>query len=212
MTFYRTGFDPLSGNLTFAPDRLSNPFEISAKPITPWVENNTGPLLPAYKKPDEINFMKPHAHLSRAGNPDLLGVDIRPIVPLPRPPEITYIAPKPVVPLVSPEMLELGIRLNRQLEEQSKLAAKLNLEPEPVLWTKKLKDGSTLRGIVGGETHVHDYNDLGIGHVKIQSSGQKYPINNFNETVESKLPDWMLRGDNTSSETEEPPDESDCFL
>jgi len=46
--------------------------------INTWVENNTGQLLPAYKDPCEINYMKPNAHLSRAANPALMGVDTRP--------------------------------------------------------------------------------------------------------------------------------------
>jgi len=53
------------------------------------------------------------------------------------------------------------------------------------------KGGGSISGVKGGNTHFHDYNNLGIGHIKIQSTGKKIPVNNFNDTIDSLLPPSM---------------------
>jgi len=390
MPVFMSVFDPISGNLcgsTRIPSITDSLFHSSAlfeplpKPVfmprvPTWVENNTGPLLPAIKDPEEINYMKPNAHLSRATKPALLGTDTRPtgyfhrwdedekrsylggkperevellfcsrkkaetksafiLAQLSRP-TVPEIPPEPWMPRQDP-VLQARVnaavaKMNKGLEikydpEQFKsrapatdvdailaagerfkpkphkikfhpeqimpkvpeidleaiMAASMRVKPKepeidwvklaadiaqetpkvhefrydpdwlkpkspeiniaaimaeveikkpkmpeidhlaimatiremnaakiekpielvfnPViprqpdndtpLWQRYLADGSLLEGIKGGETHVHDYNELGIGHVRLQG-GNRYPFNNFNETVEAKMPDWML--------------------
>ncbi len=83
MTVFMPVYSPTSGNLighTAIPS-ATDPINSSPRfiPATDkWVENNTGPLLKTASDPEEINFMKPDSHLSRAGNPALLGDDTRP--------------------------------------------------------------------------------------------------------------------------------------
>jgi hypothetical protein len=57
-----------------------------------------------------------------------------------------------------------------------------------------------LFGVKGGATHNHDYDNLGIGHIRLQSKSSKkkeprYSYNNFNETVEALMPDWMTKSE-----------------
>jgi len=275
MPVFMSVFDPVSGNLcgsTRIPSITDSLFHSSAmfeplpKPVfiprvETLVENNTGPLLPAIKDLEEINYMKPNAHLSRATKPALLGTDNRPagflnlwtedekrshlsgskteveldVAALMRQvkseqesrfqpkvkhpalytpygqPEIklelpTYSCPTPT-PMISQECR----RILREMKEQTKPVELITPDLSSGLWSKKLSDGSTLRGIKGGVTHTHDYNDLGIGHIRLQSEKKGYPYNNFNETVGAMMPDWMLKGDNESSEREETPKEEGFF-
>ncbi|MBL7053747.1 hypothetical protein ISS06_00905 [Patescibacteria group bacterium] len=64
--------------------------------------------------------------------------------------------------------------------------------PGPVYRTP-CGDGS-ITGIRGGVTHNHDYNDVGIGHVKDQRSNEIIGnYNNFNDKIDSLLPPWMKK-------------------
>lgn len=52
-------------------------------------------------------------------------------------------------------------------------------------------DHSIVSGARGGATHEHDYDDLGIGHIQIQSTGKNYPYSRFNDRIDEMLPPWM---------------------
>jgi len=66
------------------------------------------------------------------------------------------------------------------------------MNDEPFFKTP-LAEGGSISGVRGGETKLHDYNDLGIGHIKTQAGEKLATVNNFNSTVDSMLPDWMKK-------------------
>jgi hypothetical protein len=52
-----------------------------------------------------------------------------------------------------------------------------------------------VKGVRGGATHFHEYDEgLGIGHIKIEKTGEKFSVNNFNREVDKMLPTWMKDG------------------
>jgi len=60
------------------------------------------------------------------------------------------------------------------------------------IFNEPLKDGGSVSGVRGGTTKFHDYNNLGVGHIKDQKTGERLAnVNNFTETVDSMLPPAM---------------------
>ena len=51
-----------------------------------------------------------------------------------------------------------------------------------------LPNGGVVHGIRGGDLHVHDYDDLEIGHIKDQTTGKVVGrFNNFNSKIDELL-------------------------
>jgi len=63
---------------------------------------------------------------------------------------------------------------------------------EEVMWQRALKDGSVLEGVRGGLLHKHEFAP-GVGHIKIQATGEKVLFNRFNDAVDELLPPQLRR-------------------
>ena len=141
------------------------PHENFRPTVNNWVENNTGPLLPAYESPDEIDFRKTSSHLSRAGNPNLLGIDtqkrVMPEFKLPEGPKYIPIPYKP--PEIDPV---IQWRLDQTRRKQERKMADLGIDLSPVA---RVRGKETIYENAG-HSHFSHVKDKGY-HVTVQIPG-----------------------------------------
>ncbi|MBI2096067.1 MAG: hypothetical protein HYT43_00295 [Candidatus Taylorbacteria bacterium] len=61
------------------------------------------------------------------------------------------------------------------------------------MWMNRAADGTILFGVRGADSHIHE-TGFGTGEIKVQSTGEHIPFNNFVREVDELLPpEWRLK-------------------